>query len=237
MYGKKTIDDVHAALAALPEGITAAFNLGHADVFPSTSGKENAATYLMSKFDADPSSSFLLCDDDNDVGAPRLRELRIACSGNMCARCHAREHDLPVSGRAEALEEGRSPQPPCPIACHGLASYHPELLQERLAETCLVTRVRSATSGLVFCVRKLSTVRDATTHSSKMHMRCRTLFGHAGLAKMLSKVFVPGFTSDSLRHLAEEDPDKFVVASKRGFLGIEEVLDKVDDHANAYVLG
>ena len=68
MYGKKTIDDVHSALAGLPEGITAAFNLGHADVFPSTSGKENAAKYLMSKFDADPSSSFLLCDDDNDIG-------------------------------------------------------------------------------------------------------------------------------------------------------------------------
>ena len=68
VYGKKTIDDVHEALAGLPEGITAAFNLGHADVFPSTSGKENAAKYLMSKFDADPSSSFLLCDDDNDIG-------------------------------------------------------------------------------------------------------------------------------------------------------------------------
>ena len=68
VYGKKTIDDVHQALAGLPEGITAAFNLGHADVFPSTSGKENAAKYLMSKFDADPSSSFLLCDDDNDIG-------------------------------------------------------------------------------------------------------------------------------------------------------------------------
>ena len=69
VYGKKTIEDVHRALAELPEGITTAFNLGHADVFPSTSGKENAAKYLMSKFDADPSSSFLLCDDDNDIGA------------------------------------------------------------------------------------------------------------------------------------------------------------------------
>lgn len=58
-----------------------------------------------------------------------------------------------------------------------------------------------------------------------------------GLAKMLSKVFVPGFSSESLRDLAEKDPEKFVVASKRGFLGIEEVLDKVDDHANSYVLG
>ena len=70
MFGKKTMEDVQGALAALPQGITAAFNLGHADVFPCTSGKENAAKYLMSKFDANPSSCFLLCDDDNDIGEP-----------------------------------------------------------------------------------------------------------------------------------------------------------------------
>lgn len=70
VFGKKTMEDVQGALAALPQGITAAFNLGHADVFPCTSGKENAAKYLMSKFDADPSSCFLLCDDDNDIGEP-----------------------------------------------------------------------------------------------------------------------------------------------------------------------
>ena len=69
-YGKKTIEDVYEALKGLPDGLATAFNLGHADVFPATSGKENAAKYLMSKFDADPSSSFLLCDDDNDVGEP-----------------------------------------------------------------------------------------------------------------------------------------------------------------------
>ena len=82
VYGKKTIDDIHAALAGLPEGITAAFNLGHADVFPSTSGKENAAKYLMSRFDADPSSSFLLCDDDNDIGVAISHAPVFASSGD-----------------------------------------------------------------------------------------------------------------------------------------------------------
>lgn len=124
-YGSKTDEDVKAAMKGIPEGLIWAFNLGHADVFPATSGKENAAKYLMDKFDAAPSSSFLLCDDDNDIG----------------------------------------------------------------------------------------------------------------LANLLSKVFVPGFTSDSLRELAAKNPDKFVVAQKGGILGIEEVLDMVDDHLNSFVLG
>ena len=86
VYGKKTIDDIHEALAGLPEGITAAFNLGHADVFPSTSGKENAAKYLMSRFDADPSSSFLLCDDDNDIGVAIFYELLFCLLWQWCVR-------------------------------------------------------------------------------------------------------------------------------------------------------
>lgn len=53
----------------VPEGLSYAYNLGHVDVFPATSGKENAARYLMDRLDAAPASSFLLCDDDNDLGA------------------------------------------------------------------------------------------------------------------------------------------------------------------------
>lgn len=71
-FGSKTDDDVKAAMKGIPEGLMWAFNLGHADVFPATSGKENAAKYLMDKFDAAPTSSFLLCDDDNDIGAALL---------------------------------------------------------------------------------------------------------------------------------------------------------------------
>ena len=54
---------------------------------------------------------------------------------------------------------------------------------------------------------------------------------------MLGKVFVPGFTSESLREVAIQDPDKFIVAKKGGILGIEEVLDHVEDHLGSFVLG
>lgn len=59
----------------------------------------------------------------------------------------------------------------------------------------------------------------------------------AELANLLAKVFVPGFTSDTLRELAMQQPEKFVVAEQGGILGIEEVLDKVEDHVGSFVLG
>jgi hypothetical protein len=84
-YGSKSDNDVKAAMKNIPEGLTWAFNLGHADVFPATSGKCNAAVYLMQKFDAAPSSSFLLCDDDNDLGRlPGLSPLP-CCSDPLLA--------------------------------------------------------------------------------------------------------------------------------------------------------
>lgn len=59
----------------------------------------------------------------------------------------------------------------------------------------------------------------------------------AGLASLLAKVFVPGFTSESLRKVAEADPGKYIVAKKGGILGIEEILDYVEDHLGSFVLG
>lgn len=55
-------------LQQLPEGLSFAYNVGAADVFPTESGKENAAKHLMARWDAQPDSSFFLCDDDNDLG-------------------------------------------------------------------------------------------------------------------------------------------------------------------------
>ncbi len=41
---------------------------GTADFYPTTSGKENAARYLMARFCIeDTSKSAFLCDDDNDL--------------------------------------------------------------------------------------------------------------------------------------------------------------------------
>ena len=91
VFGSKTVEDMlHTVKTTVPKGLTYAFNLGHVDVFPATSGKENAAMYLMERFDASPASSFLLCDDDNDLGAPlasRLGTLIMLFCG-MHAGCH-----------------------------------------------------------------------------------------------------------------------------------------------------
>lgn len=42
-------------------------NLGSLDVYPKTSGKLNAAKYLMTRFKSNPDSSIFMCDDDNDI--------------------------------------------------------------------------------------------------------------------------------------------------------------------------
>ena len=76
-FGSKSAADVEEVVkTTVPEGLAYAYNLGHVDVFPATSGKENAATYLMERFDASPASCFLLCDDDNDLGALSRRKTR-----------------------------------------------------------------------------------------------------------------------------------------------------------------
>lgn len=65
--GSSTADALAKALAALPEGLTSTFNLGQADVYPSTSGKEAAGRYLVERFGGSVAEAAFLCDDDNDV--------------------------------------------------------------------------------------------------------------------------------------------------------------------------
>jgi hydroxymethylpyrimidine pyrophosphatase-like HAD family hydrolase len=50
-------------------GLAFAGNLGAVDVYPATSGKKNAAKYLMEKFGGhiDGTDSVFMCDDDNDI--------------------------------------------------------------------------------------------------------------------------------------------------------------------------
>ena len=64
----KTSGALKDVMQRLPEGLTGSFNLGHADIFPATSGKHNAACHLMQCFGAVPAQTMLLCDDDNDLG-------------------------------------------------------------------------------------------------------------------------------------------------------------------------
>ncbi|GAB4814732.1 hypothetical protein N2152v2_001778 [Parachlorella kessleri] len=69
---KRRSGQTDADLAALqqraPPGVTSAGNLGALDFFPATTGKENAAEYVMQHFGVAPGDSVLMCDDDNDLG-------------------------------------------------------------------------------------------------------------------------------------------------------------------------
>ena len=52
----------------LKPGLTSSTNIGLADFYPATSGKENAAQHIVEKFKSRLEEAFLLCDDDNDMG-------------------------------------------------------------------------------------------------------------------------------------------------------------------------
>ena len=56
----------------LPSQLTSSFNLGSADFYPSTSGKDKAAQYLMSKFGFSKEESISMGDDDNDLALARV---------------------------------------------------------------------------------------------------------------------------------------------------------------------
>lgn len=61
-------DELQAVIPDLPPGLTTSFNLGCLDVYPATSGKHHAGSYLLAKFGVKLERSVLLCDDDNDLG-------------------------------------------------------------------------------------------------------------------------------------------------------------------------
>jgi hydroxymethylpyrimidine pyrophosphatase-like HAD family hydrolase len=62
----------HHAADLLPE-LAVAENLGAVDIYPSTSGKRQAAVHLMKRFGAScgGDDSVFLCDDDNDIELAR----------------------------------------------------------------------------------------------------------------------------------------------------------------------
>lgn len=60
------LESVRARLA--PLGLTSSFNLGSCDVYPTSTGKEGAARYLMRMWGVRASDCVFLCDDDNDLG-------------------------------------------------------------------------------------------------------------------------------------------------------------------------
>eukprot|EP00882_Tetradesmus_deserticola_P005608 GHRQ01005904.1.p1 GENE.GHRQ01005904.1~~GHRQ01005904.1.p1 ORF type:complete len:310 (+),score=119.36 GHRQ01005904.1:314-1243(+) len=68
----KTEQQLQAAAAAVPPCLATSTNLGSADFYPRSSGKEGAAAYLMGKFRLPASRCAVLCDDDNDLQLAEL---------------------------------------------------------------------------------------------------------------------------------------------------------------------
>jgi len=63
----KDLSALQAQLEEYASGLTCSGNLGHMDVYPTTSGKDKAAEFLMRRMAAQPAHCRLLCDDDNDL--------------------------------------------------------------------------------------------------------------------------------------------------------------------------
>lgn len=64
----KGLDELQAVLQETTQYLTCSWNLGMADVYPTTSGKAAAAQFLMRRLGAQPAHCRLLCDDANDLG-------------------------------------------------------------------------------------------------------------------------------------------------------------------------
>ena len=69
----KTAAQLADVVKNLKPGLTSSTNIGLADFYPSTSGKEQAAQYIVHKFNSRLEEAFLLCDDDNDMGKRLLQ--------------------------------------------------------------------------------------------------------------------------------------------------------------------
>ena len=63
----RDLQEVAATISARPPELACSFNLGVADFYPVTSGKEKVAEYLMERYGVKAEDACFLCDDDNDL--------------------------------------------------------------------------------------------------------------------------------------------------------------------------
>lgn len=68
----KTAEDLEKVISNLPPQLSSSFNLGMADIYPSSSGKDKAAEYLMTKFGFAREDSISMGDDDNDLALAQI---------------------------------------------------------------------------------------------------------------------------------------------------------------------
>lgn len=59
----------------------------------------------------------------------------------------------------------------------------------------------------------------------------------AGLAALVGKAYVVGATAPSVAAAARADPEQFVLAEKGGTLGVEELMEQVEDFVGSFILG
>jgi hypothetical protein len=86
------MDALHSIVLELPAlGLTASYNLGCLDIYPSTSGKEAAAGYLMKRWTAAPQHCAFMCDDDNDLKLASLVGRALVVSIGSVSGCRAAE--------------------------------------------------------------------------------------------------------------------------------------------------
>lgn len=80
----KTPEDVAKVVKNLKPELTSSTNIGLADFYPATSGKEKAAQHIVQKFHSRLEDAFLLCDDDNDMGKLHLHTDTMYCDHHSC---------------------------------------------------------------------------------------------------------------------------------------------------------
>ena len=68
----KTQAELQHVIETLPPELACSFNLGSADFYPATSGKDKAAEYLMKAWGFDKDSAVSMGDDDNDLALAKV---------------------------------------------------------------------------------------------------------------------------------------------------------------------
>lgn len=183
-----------------------------------TSGKENAARHLMQRFDAAPHGCFLLCDDDNDLRAPPP-----PCPGSSPAwACASQPWCQPCPRRALCVV----------TKCVSFLSAPPFLSSPGFSSAWACASQLQCQpcprKALWMLTRHVPVLFAALVFDEA---RC------AGLAALVGKAFVVGVTAPSVAAAARADPERYVLAERGGTLGMEELMEKVEDHVGSFILG
>lgn len=201
------MDALHSIVLELPAlGLTASYNLGCLDIYPSTSGKEAAAGYLMQRWTAAPQHCAFMCDDDNDLKlASRVGRALVVSIGSVSARCAdgpawACQSDMPVLHVKARL---------CALP---VCEMHSTTASRATRHSLMLASWRA---GLR--IHALGAVMPAA--SAPQHGRYRHIITWWRL-RLCGAVL-----QESMAATVSQQPEHFIVARKQGVLATEESLD------------